>query len=348
MNVLKCIENSQSIRQRTAIMSTTIGLKPHKASILGAYIQHLESVGTELLSMEQECELANSVAIGDCEALNKLVQANAKLVIHIANQFVGRGLDLDDLVGEGNLGLIRASKDFNPSFGTRFSTYAAYWIKQSIRLALTNTAAVIRLPSHMVVLLQQWSKTKRKLESELGREASFDEIATQMELSETMRVHVRKALTARNLAIESTHSGDRRNDPLDDPANRVHESPESRMVVEEEQLWLHRRMTRLNDRERVVISLRYGLHGENSLTWIEIGERLGVTREWARKIELKALEKLRSEADPFVKPDTGSKKDLGLMVQKPPGGSSSIRLDKTPRQPFHGTMMAHITMTGVQ
>jgi RNA polymerase primary sigma factor len=329
-------------------MSTTTGLKPRKASILGAYIQHLESAGAERLSMEQECELASSVAMGDCEALDKLVQANAKLVIHIASQFVGRGLDLDDLVGEGNLGLIRASKDFNPSFGTRFSTYASYWIKQSIRLALTNTAAVIRLPSHMVVLLQQWSKIRRKLESEMGREASFDEIATQMELSETMREHVRKAMTARNLAIESTTSGDRRADPLDDPANRVHESPESRMVVEEEQLWLHRRMTRLNDRERVVIALRYGLHGENSLTWIEIGERLGVTREWARKIELKALEKLRSEADPFVKPDTDSKKDLAAMVQKPPGGSSSIRIDKTPRRPYHGTMMAQVMLTGVQ
>jgi hypothetical protein len=84
------------------------------------------------------------------------------------------------------------------------------------------------------------------------------------------------------------------------------------------------------------------------LTWIEIGERLGVTREWARKIELKALEKLRSEADPFVKPDTDSKKDLAAMVQKPPGGSSSIRIDKTPRRPYHGTMMAQVMLTGVQ
>lgn len=329
-------------------MSTATELTSRKETILGAYIQHLESAGTDRLTMEQECELANAVAMGDCEALNKLVQANAKLVIHIATQYVGRGLDLDDLVGEGNLGLIRAAKDFDASFGTRFSTYAAYWIKQSIRLALTNTAAVIRLPSHMVVLLQQWSKIRRKLESELGREASFDEIANRLELPQTLRDHVRKALTARTLEIDTASSGNHRKDPMHDHANMVHESPESRMVVEEEQLWLNRRMTRLNDRERVVIALRYGLHGQDSLTWIEIGHRLGVTREWARKIELKALEKLRSEADPNVKPGSGKPKEREPMVQKPPGGSASRRLHTTPRHPFHGTMMARIMMSGVQ
>lgn len=327
-------------------MASRIHLKAAESSVLGVYINHLESVAERLLTAQEEGELAQAVANGDSEARNILVQFNAKLVIHIASQYVGRGLDLEDLVGEGNLGLIRAAKEFKPEFGTRFSTYAAYWIKQSIRLALTNTAAVIRLPSHMVVLLQQWSKTKRELESDLAREAEFDEIANQMELSQTLRSHVRKAMIARSLAIESNMTSDDRTDHPTDHAHLILEGPESRLVLEEEQLWLNRRLTRLNDRERVVIALRYGLHGGESLTWVEIGERLGVTREWARKIELKALEKLRSDANPNKK-TASHKKATHPIITKPPGGSALTTPSSKPRSPLQGALLANVVMAGV-
>src|SRR5262245_47819249 len=111
-----------------------------------------------LLTAAEECALAEAIARGDHEAKARMVQANLRLVVKIARDYVGRGLVLDDLIGEGNLGLIRAAEDFDPRFGTRFSTYASYWIKQAIRHALINTTATIRLPAHMVGLLTKWRR----------------------------------------------------------------------------------------------------------------------------------------------------------------------------------------------
>ena len=119
--------------------------------------------GDALLSAAEEIALAQAIASGDLPARNEMVSRNLGLVHTIARAYAGRGLDTDDLVGEGNLGLIRAAEDFDPRFGTRFSTYAGYWIKQAIRHALTNTTATIRLPAHMVTLLSKWRKAERSL-----------------------------------------------------------------------------------------------------------------------------------------------------------------------------------------
>ena len=261
---------------------------------LGDYLNQTERGGSTLLTADQEVELARAIAQGDTRARDTLIKANVKLVIRIATQYRGRGLSIEDLVGEGNLGLIRAAEDFDASFGVRFSTYAAYWIKQAIRLALTNTAAVIRLPSHMVGLLHQWSKMEHQLEKELGRVASFEEIADRMDLSENHRGHVRKALKSRSLAIESTMIEGDNPWSIESLASEDH-SPEQSLEAEEQRLYLSRRLMKLNDRERAVITLRYGLHGQDVLTWSEIGSRLGITREWARKIEQRALEKMRTD-----------------------------------------------------
>src|SRR6185312_16527114 len=113
--------------------------------------------------------LAEAIARGDRDARTRMIRANLRLVVKIARDYVGRGLVLDDLIGEGNLGLIRAAEEYNPSFGTRFSTYASYWIKQAIRHALTNTTATIRLPAHMVGLLSKWRKAERALTREFDR-----------------------------------------------------------------------------------------------------------------------------------------------------------------------------------
>lgn len=302
--------------------------REERAGVLSDYLQNLDLVCEDRLTSQEEAALAEAVAQGDQTARNQLIEANAKLVVSIATGYVGRGLSLEDLVGEGNIGLIRAAQDFKASFGTRFSTYSAYWIKQSIRLALTNTSGTIRLPSHMVVLLQKWARAQRHLERELSREATFDEIADRLEMNETHREHVRKALQARYLALESTITDE---DDMPWSADRAvdhRESVESELMEDEERLMLMRRMSRLNDRERAVITFRYGLHGEESLTWSEIGKRLGMTREWARKIELKALDKMRVEgtsATPAESPEAKAassrprKKQQAVVLRKPPG-----------------------------
>ncbi len=247
--------------------------------------------GRSGLSTQEEHELAARIARGDHEARNLMVQANFGLVGTIAREFRGRGLDHEDLIGEGNLGLIRAAEEFDPRFGTRFSTYAAYWIKQAIRHALINTTSTIRLPAHMVGLLTKWRRAERVLCREAGRAPSFDEIASFLALSEAQKVLVARAQQARQLKRESSVTGKAHPWSADESVAR-HDTPDSLLEVDDERDLLLRRMDRLDARERAILALRYGLEGEPPLTLKKIGRRLGVTREWVRKIEMRALRKL--------------------------------------------------------
>ena len=138
----------------------------HVPNPLQTYFRDINQNG--LLSAAEERVLADAIARGDRDARSRMIQANLRLVVKIAREYLGRGMVLDDLIGEGNLGLIRAAEDYDPRFGTRFSTYASYWIKQAIRHALINTTATIRLPAHMVGLLTRWRRAERTLSRERG------------------------------------------------------------------------------------------------------------------------------------------------------------------------------------
>lgn len=262
---------------------------PQRSSLLQDYLSQFPDEA--LLSAAEERGLAEAIARGDRSARSRMIRANLKLVVRIACDYQGRGLALDDLVGEGNLGLIRAAEGYDPAFGTRFSTYAAYWIKQSIRRALTNTAATIRLPSHMINLLGRWRKAERALRRELGRGPSPDEVADAMGLSASHRDLIARALQARRIMHEGGAAEDGPALPRDEAAD-PREAPESALETSEERLGLLRRLDRLDDRERTVVALRFGLGGGSPLTLKEVGRRLGITREWARKIELRAVRKL--------------------------------------------------------
>jgi len=183
--------------------------------------------------------------------------------------------------------LIRAAEEFDPRFGTRFSTYASYWIKQAIHHALINTTATIRLPAHMVGLLTRWRRAERMLCRETGRHPTFEEVASDLRLTETQKSLVAKARQAGQVKLESGLSADAGRWSPDEVIDR-HEAPEAVLVSDDECATLLRRMDRLDARERAVLALRYGLGGERPLTLKEIGRRLGVTREWVRKIELRA------------------------------------------------------------
>jgi RNA polymerase primary sigma factor len=246
------------------------------------------------LSRDDEHQLAGLIAGGDCDARNRLVQANVGLVVKIAHDFQGRGLHLDDLVGEGHLGLIRAAEEFDPSFGTRFSTYAAYWIRQSIRHALINTTSTIRLPVHMVGLLTKWRRAEQTLARERGKSPTFEEVASILGLSDGQKMLVNKARQAlhftsdNNVALETAHCAP------SESRNRS-EARVTTLEADDERRNLLQRMQHLEKRECTILELRYGLEGEGPLTHKEIGRRLGVTREWARKIEIRALRKLRDD-----------------------------------------------------
>jgi RNA polymerase primary sigma factor len=248
---------------------------------------------TPLLSAGQERELAQRVARGDADARDRLVRSNLRLVVTIARRYLGHGLDLDDLAAEGNLGLIRAARDFKPEFGTRFSTYAGHWIRQAIREALTNTAATIRLPAHMVGLLSRWRKAERMLSGELGQTPTEDQVAVQLGLTDAQLDLVRRAKRAGKLQFERGIAGDGNAWSPDEPPDD-REAPGAALEAVDECHHLLRRLDRLDAREREIIALRFGLGDGEPQTLQEVGRRLGVTREWVRKLEVRAIAKLRA------------------------------------------------------
>jgi RNA polymerase primary sigma factor len=244
-----------------------------------------------LLTAAEECALAEAIALGDEDARSRMIEANLRLVVKIARDYLGRGLVLEDLVSEGNIGLIRATTDFKPGFGTRFSTYASYWIKQSIRHALINTASTIRLPAHMVGILTRWRRAERALYRERGCAPTFAELASYLGLSEAQKSLVAKAHLARQVKLEGSVAAETGGWSHANLSDRC-ESPGASLEADDERRILLNRMERLDSRERTILALRYGLEGESPLTLKAIGRRLGVTREWVRKIELRALRKL--------------------------------------------------------
>ncbi len=279
--------------------------RPLASNPLDLYLREIRT--TDLLSAEEERSLAEGIARGDEASKSRLIRANLRLVVRIARDYAGRGLPMDDLIGEGNLGLIRASEEFDPSFGTRFSTYACYWIKQAIRQALTNTAATIRLPAHMVQMLGKWRRAERTLRRDLGRAPTAVEIAADLGLTDSQKRLAEQALRVSHLRRDGSGSGSGDGEDgswssedlaADDSA------PDRSLELADDRRALMDRLDRLDDRERAIVSLRFGLGGADPLTLKEVGRRLGVTREWVRKIELRAVRKLddRNRPDPPATP----------------------------------------------
>jgi RNA polymerase primary sigma factor len=242
------------------------------------------------LSRHEEYALAERVAAGDREARNRLVESNLGLVVTVARRFVGRRLELDDLIGEGNLGLIRAAEGFDPRFGTRFSTYAGCCIRRAIREALIRTSSTIRLPERVFILLMKWRRAKRELGSELGRAPGFEETASFLGLSEARKALVSRALLASRLQAESSH-GSGRDDGLSGRVIDRRCEVEQGVDAEDERAVARQCLGQLDRRERAILMLRFGLEGE-SLTLAEIGRRLGVTKERVRQLEGRALSQL--------------------------------------------------------
>jgi RNA polymerase primary sigma factor len=246
---------------------------------------------TPLLNAEQEKQLAYRIEEGDSAARDQMVRANLRLVVNIARGYAGKGLDLPDLIAEGNLGLMRAVEAFDPSRNIRFSTYASYWIKQSIKRTLVNTAKTIRLPAYMVELLTKWRRATAKLQEELGRMPTQEEIAGSLHLSKKKLLIIKKAIRVYQ-AIPQTDTGEP-GQSLDETLLDCQERTPSSALVEADDLnHVLDLLEKMDPREATVLRMRFGLDDQEPKTLKEIGERLGLTRERVRQIEKEALSKL--------------------------------------------------------
>jgi RNA polymerase primary sigma factor len=247
---------------------------------------------TPLLSAQEERELAERVAMGDPLAREHMVKANLRLVVNIARGYLGKGLNLEDLIEEGNLGLMRAVEGFDGMMSTRFSTYASYWIKQSIRRAVMNNGKPIRLPAYMVSLLSKWRRATAVLADRLGRAPSHEEVGKALRLSKKKMGIVAKAIRVNNLTPHSENvedSGPALDDVLADERNK---GAETQLIEADDLDRIFVFLGSLEDREATVIRMRFGLDSYNPMTLREVGENLGLTRERVRQLESHALQKL--------------------------------------------------------
>ena len=258
--------------------------------LIALYLQEISRV--KLLTAEEEQALARRVQAGDSEAERRLVEANLRLVVKIARRYLRRGLSLLDLIEEGNVGLLHAARKFRPDRGTRFSTYATWWIRQAVVRALANQARTIRLPVHVEALLGQYHRHHNALTQKLGRPPTVEEVAAEMgrpaaelEQLESLRQHP--------VSLDKPNPGDGKGnlgDTVEDP-NAVPGAGLAAMLRARADL--AGVLQDLPDRERTVVTLRFGLGAEEPLTLERIGSRLGLTRERVRQIESAALEHLR-------------------------------------------------------
>lgn len=246
---------------------------------------------TPLLTADDEKRLAVAIGKGDALARDHMVRANLRLVVNIARGYVGKGLALQDLIEEGNIGLLRAVEGFDPNVGTRFSTYASYWIKQSIKRALVNTAKPIRIPAYMVELLTKWRKASSELQETLGRIPTAEEIAKVLEIPKKKLAIVKKAINVYNL-VPQTDQGENGwtlGEMLMDERTKA---PDVEMVEADNLRIVMNRLGEMDKREATVLRMRFGLNDSPPKTLKEIGESLGLTRERVRQIENEALGKL--------------------------------------------------------
>jgi len=287
---VKQIEVGRAGVHRSEDVNDVRNLPSSEKSTIKLYLQEIGK--TPLLKPSEEVELAALIQQGDARAREKMIKANLRLVVKIAHDYAGFGLPLLDLISEGNIGLVKAVERFDPQKGGKLSTYAAWWIKQSIKRALANQSKTIRLPVHMVDKIAKMRRIAMELEEELGRAPTDEEIAYMMEMPVNKVAHL-KTVSVRPTSLDAPVGeddgtqlgeliGDENSiDPLHNLQNKTVLKDLSDLVED------------LDPREAEIIRLRFGLNGEKAKTLEEVGELFGITRERVRQLQNMALTRMR-------------------------------------------------------
>jgi RNA polymerase primary sigma factor len=257
---------------------------------LETYLQEINEV--PLLSPEQELQLGRRIQNGDLEAREHMIRANLRLVVSVAKMYTDRGLALQDLIAEGNIGLMKAAEKFDPNAGCRFSTYGTWWIKQSIRRALTNTVKPVRVPSYMSELISRWRVVSQELTYLLGRAPNVEEVAEELGIPEENWPLLKRTIQVSGMGPQvSLDVLSQTQDTVEDMSQAT---PDEQLSNADMLAKLGELLSVIDEREATILRLRYGLGagaGE-SMTLKEIGKVVGLTRERVRQIEQEALRKL--------------------------------------------------------
>ncbi|MCQ2272109.1 MAG: RNA polymerase sigma factor RpoD/SigA [Bacteroidales bacterium] len=255
--------------------------------------KYLHDIGkVELITAEEEVELARKIKNGDQAALEKLTKANLRFVVSVAKQYQNQGLNLPDLINEGNVGLIKAAQRFDETRGFKFISYAVWWIRQSILQALAEQSRIVRLPLNKIGTINKINKAYAYLEQELEREPRADEIAKMLDITEA---EVKDSLrnSSRHLSMDASLTQDEDNNMYDVLKSEDSPTPDKGLLYESLKTEVNRVIATLPPREADVIRLYYGLDSKHPLTLEEIGEKFDLTRERVRQIKEKALRRLK-------------------------------------------------------
>ena len=257
---------------------------------LDKYLQEIGKV--ELITAEEEVELAQRIRQGDKIALEKLTKANLRFVVSVSKQYQNQGLSLPDLINEGNLGLIKAAQRFDETRGFKFISYAVWWIRQSILQALAEQSRIVRLPLNKIVSINKINKTYAKLEQEFEREPNAEEIAEALDITEA---EVKESMknAGRHVSMDAPLVQDEDNNMYDVLKSDEVVTPETELLYESLRKEIDRAISTLSPREADVVRLYFGLNGSHPMTLEEIGEKFDLTRERVRQIKEKAIRRLK-------------------------------------------------------